>query len=72
MEYNIEGKKIKVIIAKSTTLADNHYYAGIFDEHLEPINRVFRAFNTPKEAERWLKESFEALFPKHRHIYRGP
>ena len=71
MEYNIEGKKIKVILAKSITLGDNHYYAGIFDERLEPINRIFRAFDTLENAETWLQASFEKVFPKYKHIYQG-
>jgi len=71
MECNIEGKKIKVILAKSITLGDSHYYAGIFNEHLEPINRIFRAFDTLENAETWLKASFETVFPKYKHIYRG-
>ena len=71
MIYDIEGKRIKVVLAKSLTMGDSNYYAGIFTENLEPINKTFRAFSTREDAEKWLKESFEQLFPKYKHIYRG-
>jgi hypothetical protein len=66
MEYNIEGKIIKVLIVDSLP----YYTAGIFDIHLKPIDGT-RVFNTRRDAEKWLKEKFEILFPKHKHIYRG-
>jgi len=70
MIYSIEGKRIKVVLAKSLTMGDNNYYAGIFTENLVPINKTFRAFSAREDAEKWLKESFEQLFPEYKHIYR--
>lgn len=75
MVYEINGKRVVVIVSPSADPQNPYFYACIWeltgpDRPPEPLTAM-QAFKSQQEADDWTKNEFQRLFREHQNLYRG-